>query len=120
MSQFLTLQGAVAHVDMPLESGPTTFLPYSQRCEENYMLWRREDFKEYYKENKTQQPLEKGDAVFFNPGLIHAAGDNVSFNVDRMANLVQVRPTSAAKATLRATGPERPTQTKLFASKSIE
>jgi ectoine hydroxylase-related dioxygenase (phytanoyl-CoA dioxygenase family) len=27
MSQFLTLQGAVAHVGMPLEAGPTTFLP---------------------------------------------------------------------------------------------
>jgi ectoine hydroxylase-related dioxygenase (phytanoyl-CoA dioxygenase family) len=90
MSQFLTLQGAIAHVDMPLESGPTTFLPYSQACESNYMLWRREDFKEYYKEHRKQLPLAKGDIVFFNPGLIHAAGDNTSYNVDRMANLIQV------------------------------
>lgn len=30
-----------------------------------------------------QLPLDKGDAVFFNPGLIHAAGDNLSENVDR-------------------------------------
>ncbi|KAK3064512.1 hypothetical protein LTS18_006523, partial [Coniosporium uncinatum] len=29
-SQFLTLQGAVAHEDMPLASGPTRFLPFSQ------------------------------------------------------------------------------------------
>jgi ectoine hydroxylase-related dioxygenase (phytanoyl-CoA dioxygenase family) len=29
MSSVLTLQGAVAHCDMPQESGPTMFLPYS-------------------------------------------------------------------------------------------
>ena len=32
MSQALTLQGAVAHTDMPLESGPTMLLPFSQLC----------------------------------------------------------------------------------------
>ena len=31
MSPVLTLQGAVAHCDMPIESGPTMLLPYSQR-----------------------------------------------------------------------------------------
>lgn len=31
MSQFLTLQGAVAHVDMPNEKGPTLLLPFSQQ-----------------------------------------------------------------------------------------
>lgn len=35
-TQFLTLQGAVAHSDMPLESGPTRFLPFSQMFEEGY------------------------------------------------------------------------------------
>lgn len=34
LSAALTLQGAVAHVDMPLESGPTMYLPYSQRYEQ--------------------------------------------------------------------------------------
>jgi len=90
MSQYLTLQGAIAHVDMPIESGPTTFLPYSQNFERNYLTWRDEKFKEYYRQRNCQLPLEKGDAVFFNPGLIHAAGDNLSENVDRLANLVQV------------------------------
>lgn len=90
MSQYLTLQGAIAHVDMPIESGPTTFLPYSQNFERNYLTWRDEKFKEYYKQRHCQLPLDKGDAVFFNPGLIHAAGDNLSENVDRTANLVQV------------------------------
>ena len=35
-------------------------------------------------------PLEKGDALFFNPALYHAAGDNISCDINRMANLVQV------------------------------
>jgi ectoine hydroxylase-related dioxygenase (phytanoyl-CoA dioxygenase family) len=37
-----------------------------------------------------QLPLEKGDAVFFNPALIHAAGSNRSTDVRRMANLLQI------------------------------
>jgi len=90
MSQYLTLQGAIAHVDMPLETGPTTFLPYSQNFERNYLTWRDPKFVEYYRQRNCQLPLSKGDAVFFNPGLIHAAGDNISPNTDRLANLVQV------------------------------
>ena len=90
MSKYLTLQGAVAHVDMPIHSGPTTFLPYSQNFERNYFTWRDEQFKEYYQQNMVQLSLDKGDAVFFNPGLIHAAGNNISEDIDRMANLVQV------------------------------
>ena len=35
-------------------------------------------------------PLKKGDAVFFNPALFHAAGHNKSSDVLRMANLLQV------------------------------
>ena len=31
MSQYLTLQGAIAHCDMPVEKGPTLLLPYSQQ-----------------------------------------------------------------------------------------
>jgi len=90
MSQRLTLQGAVAHANMPLESGPTTFLPYSQNFERGYLTWRDARFKQYYVENHVQLPLEKGDAVFFNPGLIHAAGENISSDIYRVANLVQV------------------------------
>jgi len=32
----MTLQGAVAHCDMPLETGPTTYLPHSHKYEVNY------------------------------------------------------------------------------------
>jgi ectoine hydroxylase-related dioxygenase (phytanoyl-CoA dioxygenase family) len=35
-------------------------------------------------------PLAKGDAVFFNPAVFHAAGANRTATVTRMANLLQV------------------------------
>lgn len=90
MSPFLTLQGAVAHSDMPVESGPTKLLPYSQRYAEGYLAWRRADFREYFESHFVQLPLAKGDAVFFNPALFHAAGANRTADVQRMANLLQV------------------------------
>ncbi|AXV84685.1 phytanoyl-CoA dioxygenase family protein [Ralstonia solanacearum] len=90
MSAFLTLQGAVAHSDMPVESGPTKLLPYSQRYAEGYLAWRRPDFREYFESNFVQLPLAKGDALFFNPALFHAAGANRTGDVQRMANLLQV------------------------------
>jgi ectoine hydroxylase-related dioxygenase (phytanoyl-CoA dioxygenase family) len=34
--------------------------------------------------------LGKGDAAFFNPAVFHGAGNNVSTDVQRMANLLQV------------------------------
>ena len=37
-----------------------------------------------------QVPLRKGDAVFFNPALYHGAGSNVSTDIRRMANLLQI------------------------------
>jgi ectoine hydroxylase-related dioxygenase (phytanoyl-CoA dioxygenase family) len=32
----------------------------------------------------------KGDALFFNPALFHAAGANVTADVERLANLMQI------------------------------
>lgn len=40
LSPVLTLQGAVAHCDMPVESGPTLYLPHSQKFEPGYLAWR--------------------------------------------------------------------------------
>jgi len=34
--------------------------------------------------------LSKGDGIFFNPALLHAAGHNRSADIRRMANLLQV------------------------------
>ena len=48
------------------------------------------EFKEYFAEHHVQLPLTKGDAVFFNPALFHAAGTNHSTDIHRMANLLQI------------------------------
>ncbi|WP_293994256.1 phytanoyl-CoA dioxygenase family protein [Sphaerotilus sp.] len=90
LSPMLTLQGAVAHVDMPLESGPTLYLPHSQKYRHGYLVADREDFRAHFEQHRVQLPLEKGDAVFFNPALLHAAGTNRSSDIQRMANLLQV------------------------------
>ena len=90
MSAALTLQGAVAHCDMPLDSGPTMLLPYSQRFLGGYVAFYRPEFIEYFAEHQVQVPLRKGDAVFFNPALYHGAGANTSRDIRRMANLLQV------------------------------
>ncbi|MBY5867521.1 phytanoyl-CoA dioxygenase family protein [Rhizobium leguminosarum] len=90
LSPVLTLQGAVAHCDMPLESGPTLFLPYSQTYVPGYLALKRPEFRDYFETNHVQLPLEKGDVVFFNPALFHAAGTNRSADIKRVANLLQV------------------------------
>ncbi|KUL74175.1 MULTISPECIES: phytanoyl-CoA dioxygenase family protein [unclassified Streptomyces] len=90
LSPALTLQGAVAHCDMPVESGPTMYLPHSQRYAPGYLAWRLPAFQEYFEAHHVQLPLAKGDAVFFNPALFHAAGTNRSADIRRTANLLQV------------------------------
>ncbi|WP_276118154.1 phytanoyl-CoA dioxygenase family protein [Pararhizobium qamdonense] len=90
LSPVLTLQGAVAHCDMPLESGPTLFLPFSQTYVPGYLALKRPEFRAYFDEHHVQLPLEKGDLVFFNPALFHAAGTNRSEGIKRVANLLQV------------------------------
>ncbi|GFG00418.1 hypothetical protein IFM5058_00026 [Aspergillus udagawae] len=98
-SQYLTLQGAVAHSDMPVRSGPTRFLPFSQCFEPGYLAWRAEDFRAYFRENYVALPLEVGDGVFFNPAVFHAAGANEMAapegsgpdgGFQRKANLLQI------------------------------
>ena len=90
LSPFLTLQGAVAHVDMPLESGPTLYLPHSQKYEACYLVADLPAFQQYFERQHVQLPLKKGDGIFFNPALLHAAGHNRSADIRRMANLLQV------------------------------
>jgi ectoine hydroxylase-related dioxygenase (phytanoyl-CoA dioxygenase family) len=90
LSPMLTLQGAVAHCDMPLETGPTLYLPFSQSYLPGYMATARPEFRDYFDKHHVQLPLAKGDAVFFNPALFHAAGTNRSKDVRRIANLLQV------------------------------
>lgn len=89
-SQCLTLQGAVAHVDVPVESGPTRLLPFSQTFAEGYMAYRLPEFSDYFLKNHVALPLEQGDGLFFNPALFHAAGTNRSEHINRLANLLQI------------------------------
>jgi ectoine hydroxylase-related dioxygenase (phytanoyl-CoA dioxygenase family) len=90
LSQHLTLQGAVAHTDMPLETGPTLLLPFSQQYELGYLAWRDQAFIDYFAGHAIQLPLSKGDLLFFNPALFHAAGTNRTTDQFRMANLLQI------------------------------
>ena len=90
LSPVLTLQGAVAHTDMPVETGPTMYLPHSHKYLPGYLAWRRPEFREHFEAHRVQLPLRKGDAVFFNPAVFHAAGGNRTADVRRMANLLQV------------------------------
>lgn len=88
--QMLTLQGAVAHCDMPLESGPTLYLPYSHLHLEGYIAFTRDEYQAYFNEHHRQLPLNKGDMVFFNPAVMHGAGENKTTDIYRLANLLQV------------------------------
>jgi ectoine hydroxylase-related dioxygenase (phytanoyl-CoA dioxygenase family) len=90
LSPALTLQGAVAHCDMPVQTGPTLYLPYSHQYEPGYLAFHLPEFTDYFAQHYTQLPLDKGDAAFFNPALFHGAGTNTSTTVHRMANLLQV------------------------------
>src|SRR4051794_223208 len=90
LSPVLTLQAAVAHSDMPVESGPTMYLPYSHQYAPGYLAWRRPEFRAHFGEHYVQLPLGKGDAAFFNPALFHGAGTNVSADIQRVANLLQI------------------------------
>lgn len=90
VSPVLTLQGAVAHCDMPVETGPTMLLPFSQQFFEGYLAFSRPEFQAYFADNYVQLPLAKGDLVFFNPAVMHGAGTNHTTDRFRMVNLLQV------------------------------
>ena len=89
-SVFLTLQGAVSHSEMSVESGPTRLLPFSHQYDLGFMAYRDPGFADYFAAHFVQVPLGRGDGLFFNHALFHAAGDNRTSDVVRMANLVQV------------------------------
>jgi ectoine hydroxylase-related dioxygenase (phytanoyl-CoA dioxygenase family) len=90
LSPLLTLQVAVAHTDMPVESGPTMVLPHSQKYPPGYVVWKQPAVVELFERHHVQLPLRAGDAVFFCPAVFHAAGSNHTDHVRRMANLLQV------------------------------
>jgi len=90
LSNYLTLQGGIAHTDMPLDSGPTIVLPYSQQYDLGYLTWRDLRFGEFFNQYSVQNPMSKGDGIFFNPAIFHAAGSNTTTNFHRIGNLLQI------------------------------
>ena len=90
VSPTLTLQGAVAHCDMPVETGPTMLLPFSQQFFEGYLAFSRPEFQAHFAAHFVQLPLQKGDLVFFNPAVMHGAGTNHTTDRFRMVNLLQI------------------------------
>ena len=90
LSNYLTLQGGVAHTDMPLASGPTMVLPYSQQYELGYLAWRDNACTDFFNDNAVQNQMNKGDDIFFNPALLHGAGSNTTKDFHRIGNLLQI------------------------------
>ncbi|MDZ4088933.1 MAG: phytanoyl-CoA dioxygenase family protein [Tabrizicola sp.] len=90
ISPLLTLQGAVAHCDMAVETGPTMMLPFSQQFHEGYLAFSRPEYQDHFAKHHVQLPLAKGDALFFNPAVMHGAGTNRTSDRFRMVNLLQV------------------------------
>lgn len=88
-SQLQTLQGAVAHTDMPLETGPTRIAPFSHQLQKGYMAIKRDDYIAIADKYMSQLALKKGDAVIFNPACFHQPGLNETDNA-RQACLFQI------------------------------
>ncbi len=74
----------------PWSPGPRCYLPHSQKYEPGYLAWRLPEFRAYFEAHHVQLPLAKGDAVFFNPALFHAAGTNRSAHPSHWPTLLQV------------------------------
>lgn len=89
-SPTLTLQAGVAHVDIPVEAGPTMVVPHSHKYEAGYLAANLPEFREYADAHYVQLPLMKGDVIFSNPAVLHGAGANRTPDVRRMVNLLQI------------------------------
>jgi ectoine hydroxylase-related dioxygenase (phytanoyl-CoA dioxygenase family) len=90
LSQNLTLQGAVAHTDMPLETGPTLLLPFSQHYELGYLAWRDPAFIDYFASSCDSGAVEQGRSAVLQPGAVSCGGHQSHVDQFRMANLLQI------------------------------
>jgi ectoine hydroxylase-related dioxygenase (phytanoyl-CoA dioxygenase family) len=66
------------------------FLPFSQTFEAGFIAYRLPEFADFFAQRYVSLELKKGDAVFFNPALFHAAGANATQSFHRVGNLLQV------------------------------
>ena len=67
LSPVLTLQGAVAHSDMPVESGPTMYLPYSHQYVPGYLAWRLPEFRDVLRAELRAAPAGQGRRRLLQP-----------------------------------------------------
>jgi len=65
-------------------------LPYSQQYDLGYLAWRDAKFSDFFNQYSVQNSMNKGDGIFFNPALFHAAGSNTTSDFHRMGNLLQI------------------------------
>ena len=70
LSPVLTLQGAVAHSDMPVESGPTMYLPYSHQYLPGYLAWRLPEFRAYFARALRPAPAGQGRRRLLQPRAV--------------------------------------------------
>ena len=88
-SSNLTLQCLIAHTQITKENGATKFVPFSQKITNGYIDIHRHHTIKKCNENFIQLEMQPGDALFFNPALFHAAGNNNS-KYNRIANILQI------------------------------
>jgi ectoine hydroxylase-related dioxygenase (phytanoyl-CoA dioxygenase family) len=89
MSALLTLQGAVAHCDMPPASGPTLYLPGSQRYRPAFSPGSS-GLSATISRSIACSCRCPGAMPCSSTALFHAAGHNRSTDIRRVANLLQV------------------------------
>jgi len=82
---------------MPIETGPTLYLPFSQSYLPGYMATARPEFRDYFDKPSCPIAAREGRRGVFQPGLFHAAGTNRSKDVRRIANLLQVSSAFGAR-----------------------
>jgi Phytanoyl-CoA dioxygenase (PhyH) len=104
LSPVMTLQGAVAHCDMPVETGPTMYLPHSQKYAAGYVAVHQPEFTAYFDAHYAQLPLRKGVAA-------SAEGYAFPTDLDRDQPIGGLAPETQAELVWRALTERWPAET---------
>ncbi len=95
----LTLQGAIAHCDMPIESGPTQLLPYSQLYLPGYLAALLEDFRDYFEAAFRATAAGKGRHDLFQSRVVSRGGDQPDDRTSRASPICfRSAPAMAARS----------------------
>ena len=90
LSPALTLQGAVAHCDMPVETGPTLYLPYSHQYEPGYLAFHLPGVHRVLRAALHPAAAGEGRRRVLQPRPVPRRRHERLDHVRRMANLLQV------------------------------